>query len=208
MNNSERRALKVVVASSAVILRTGIVSVLKRIPELAIHPIEVDNREALISCIKMQRPDAVIVDVLFEGWFDVAEFAAEIYQELPKMIALVGGVMAPGALKGYDFIIGLRDDIDTLSKIFSQIQNFSDDSSSSANGGENALSTREKEVIVCVVKGMTNKEIADKLFISVHTVVTHRRNLARKLQIHSSAGLTIYAIVNKLVELDEIKDLT
>ncbi len=68
------------------------------------------------------------------------------------------------------------------------------------------LSSREKEIIVCVVKGMTNKEIAEELYISPHTVITHRRNIAQKLQIHSAAGLTIYAIVNKLVELSEIKD--
>lgn len=69
------------------------------------------------------------------------------------------------------------------------------------------LSNREKEIIVCVVKGMTNKQIADTLYISTHTVITHRRNIASKLQIHSAAGLTIYAIVNKLVELSEIKEL-
>ena len=68
------------------------------------------------------------------------------------------------------------------------------------------LSAREREIIVCVVKGMTNKQIADVLCISTHTVITHRRNIAAKLQIHSAAGLTIYAIVNKLVELSEIKD--
>lgn len=71
---------------------------------------------------------------------------------------------------------------------------------------QETLSAREKEIIVCVVKGMTNKQIADTLCISTHTVITHRRNIASKLQIHSAAGLTIYAIVNKLVELSEIKD--
>ena len=67
------------------------------------------------------------------------------------------------------------------------------------------LSEREKDVIVCVVKGMTNKAIADKLFISINTVTTHRRNIAKKLKIHSSAGLTIYAIMNKLVDIKEVK---
>lgn len=71
---------------------------------------------------------------------------------------------------------------------------------------QESLSAREKEIVVCVVKGLTNKEIADELCISTHTVITHRRNIASKLQIHSAAGLTIYAIVNKLVELNEIKD--
>ncbi len=68
------------------------------------------------------------------------------------------------------------------------------------------LSQREKEIIVCVVKGMTNKQIAEQLFISTHTVITHRRNIASKLQIHSPAGLTIYAIVHKLVDIDDVKD--
>ena len=52
---------------------------------------------------------------------------------------------------------------------------------------------------------MTNKEIAEKLFLSIHTVITHRRNISKKLQIHSAAGLTIYAIVNKLVTLSDVK---
>lgn len=69
---------------------------------------------------------------------------------------------------------------------------------------QNILSDREREVLVCIVYGMTNKEIAAKLFLSTHTVNTHRRNIISKLQIHSPAGLTIYAIVNKLVKLDEI----
>ena len=68
-----------------------------------------------------------------------------------------------------------------------------------------SVSEREKEVIVAVVQGMSNKQIADHLFISPHTVVTHRKNIARKLQIHSPAGLTIYAIVNGLVTIDGLK---
>jgi regulator of cell morphogenesis and NO signaling len=68
-----------------------------------------------------------------------------------------------------------------------------------------ALSDRERDVIVGVVQGLQNKEIADQLCISVNTVITHRRNIARKLQIHSPAGLTIYAIVNGLVDISSVK---
>ena len=68
-----------------------------------------------------------------------------------------------------------------------------------------ALSDREKDVIVALVQGMSNKEIADHLCISTNTVITHRRNIARKLQIHSPAGLTIYAIVNGLVDISSVK---
>jgi len=67
------------------------------------------------------------------------------------------------------------------------------------------LSSRERDVIVSVVQGMTNKQIADHLCISINTVITHRRNIARKLQIHSSAGLTIYAIVNNLVDISNVQ---
>ena len=67
------------------------------------------------------------------------------------------------------------------------------------------LIKREKDVLICIVQGMSNKEVADHLFISVNTVITHRRNIARKLQIHSPAGLTIYAIVNNLVDISSVK---
>ena len=66
------------------------------------------------------------------------------------------------------------------------------------------LSEREKDVLIQVVRGLSNKEIADVLFISTHTVISHRKNIARKLNIHSTAGLTIYAIVNKLVDLNSL----
>ena len=71
---------------------------------------------------------------------------------------------------------------------------------------EEELSDRERDVLIQVVNGLSNKEIADVLNISTHTVISHRKNIARKLNIHSSAGLTIYAIVNKLVCLDELKN--
>ena len=88
-----------------------------------------------------------------------------------------------------------QDDVsEKISKMISQGTDMND-----------TLSDREKEVIIALVQGMTNKEIADHLFISTNTVITHRRNIARKLQIHSPAGLTIYAIVNKLVDISSVK---
>lgn len=66
--------------------------------------------------------------------------------------------------------------------------------------GTESISEREREIIVCLVQGMSNKEIASHLFISINTVITHRRNIVRKLQIHSLAGLTIYAIANNLID--------
>ncbi len=70
---------------------------------------------------------------------------------------------------------------------------------------QETLSEREKDVVICVVQGMSNKEIADHLCIALNTVITHRRNIAKKLQIHTPAGLTIYAIVNNLIDISSVK---
>lgn len=69
---------------------------------------------------------------------------------------------------------------------------------------EDILTPREKEVIRCVAKGLANKQIADLLCLSVHTVTTYRRNISAKLNIHSSSGLTIYAILHNLININEL----
>ena len=67
------------------------------------------------------------------------------------------------------------------------------------------LSDREKDVLICVAKGMSNKEIAEQLYVSVNTVSTHGRNISSKLDIHTSAGFVIYDLAHKLVLLEDIK---
>jgi len=67
------------------------------------------------------------------------------------------------------------------------------------------LSERERDVLIQVVRGLSNKEIADVLCISMHTVVSHRKHITRKLNIHSTAGLTVYAIVNHLVDINNLE---
>ena len=67
------------------------------------------------------------------------------------------------------------------------------------------LSDREKDVLIYIAKGQSNKEIAETLCLSVHTVATHRRNISNKLQIHTSVGLAIYAIANNLVDLQDVQ---
>lgn len=68
-----------------------------------------------------------------------------------------------------------------------------------------SLSKRESEIVALVAKGLSNKEIADMLCLSVNTVTTHRRNIASKLQIHSQSGLTIYAIMHGLLDIHDVK---
>ena len=67
-------------------------------------------------------------------------------------------------------------------------------------GSEGVLSPREKEIVTLVAEGYINKEIADKLGLSVFTVTTHRKNISQKLGIRSIAGLTVYAMMNGLVK--------
>lgn len=67
------------------------------------------------------------------------------------------------------------------------------------------LTEREKEIIRSIARGLSNKEIAERLFVSVHTVATHRRNICAKLDIHSAAGLTVFAILHNLIPLSEIR---
>ena len=158
MNNNI--SLKIVVAETSVIVRSGLAAVLKRIPNLNAHPIEVSS------------PECSVID--------------------------------NNALKEYDESIAICDDIEVITAKINRLLHTEEEDEKDSE--QETLSQREKEIITCVVKGMTNKAIADKLYLSIHTVITHRRNIARKLQIHSPAGLTIYAIVNKLVELSDIKD--
>jgi two-component system, NarL family, response regulator NreC len=66
------------------------------------------------------------------------------------------------------------------------------------------ISQREKEVLRLVALGMTNREIADRLYISAHTVITHRKNITAKLGIKTIAGLTVYAVINKLISAEEL----
>ena len=66
------------------------------------------------------------------------------------------------------------------------------------------LSQREKEVLALLVKGYINKEIADKLNISLTTVIFHRNNISEKLKTRSLGRLTIYAVLNNIVSLSDI----
>ncbi len=91
-------------------------------------------------------------------------------------------------------------------RLLTQQQQTSNARTTNEEDSKEELSEREKEVLVKLVDGLSNKEIADALCISVHTVITHRKNIARKLQIHSPAGLTIYAIVHHLVDINNLKE--
>ncbi len=203
--------LRIAVAETSVIVRSGVVAVLKRLPSVEVRSVEVASPDALENCLHMNTPDILLVNPTFGGWFNVAEFRVDVVHANVKCIALNCNITDNSILQAYDESITLYEDIESLQEKILRVaaclgeEEAEEKDYSIQNVETEQLSQREKEIVICVVKGMTNKEIADQLFLSVHTVNTHRRNIARKLEIHSAAGLTIYAIVNKLVELNEVK---
>lgn len=196
--------IRIAVAESSVIIRSGLTAALKRLPDLKVQPVEILSVEALQDCLRMQYPDILVVNPTFGDYFDVARFREETARKNIRLVALASSFIDSALLSKYDESFSIFDDLETLADKISRLQNIE---KKEETDSQEILSQREKEIVVCVVKGMTNKEIAESLFLSIHTVITHRRNISKKLQIHSAAGLTIYAIVNKLVELSDVKDL-
>jgi len=197
-----KELLTIAIAEPSVIIRSGITVVLKRIPGFRIQPVEISSIDTLNNYLGLHKPDILIINPAFWGHFDIASLKEETSNPKLKTLALLYSSIDVSLLRNYDDTISIFETVEQMKEKLEKLY----ESPSGENSDEiNTLSVREKEIITCVVKGFTNKEIAGELFLSTHTVITHRRNIARKLEIHSTAGLTIYAIVNKLVELEEIK---
>ena len=119
-----------------------------------------------------------------------------------KSIVLVGGDSLP-ALSGM-LTLNIYQDEQHLAKSIVQLRSHGHYASGMPQSNQHELSTREIEVLVLMVRGLINKEIADKLNISLTTVITHRKNISEKLGLKSLSGLTIYAIMRGYVEVDSI----
>lgn len=195
-----RNNIKIVIAENSLILRSGISAVLKRLSDYTFSINEVSNMNAFMLFSRLHRPEIAIINPLFLGGVSIANYKRD--NPDTKVVALVSGYFDNKTLADFDGSISIFDDLDTVNDTISSVLHIEEDDD---NIETEQLSQREKEIIGCVVKGLTNKAIAEKLSISIHTVITHRRNISKKLQIHSSAGLAIYAIVNKIVEIQDIK---
>lgn len=103
----------------------------------------------------------------------------------------------------FDKTIHITDSLETITSQFDKIINADNNINSYE---QEQLSDRELEVLKLLVTGLSNKEIADKLFISIHTVISHRKNISQKTGIKSQAGLTIYAISNKIIQIEDYQN--
>ena len=181
----------------SVIQAIGIGSILRRVQDGNITVAEIPASTYLEEIAKAH-VSVLIVDPSVPG-IDWEALKSASSQPL-KIIALLSQQYPQSLLRWFDDTFSIYDTAESIMEILRRNINTEE-----AEDRGKDLSPREKEVIVGIVKGLSNKEIASEMGVSVNTVMTHRRNIASKLHIHTPAGLTIYAIVSNLVKLDEIK---
>lgn len=194
------KRISVIISSYSTIISSGLTDLLTslKIPALDIHccrPPELSS-----DCTNNYDSAIYFIDVVSASAPDIDR----LRQSGPNNTVIVGvyhTALPMPMEKSFDNLISIYSDNTSVKRLVNEIiprMNPNEDTTDD-------LTPREKEIVIGVVKGLSNKEIASNLSVSVNTVMTHRRNIASKLQIHSAAGLTIYAIVSKLVSIDEIK---
>ncbi|MCD8265035.1 MAG: LuxR C-terminal-related transcriptional regulator [Tannerellaceae bacterium] len=201
--------LKIALAEPSVIVRNGLESLLKRLAGFRIQLIEIAHTDNIPESLRLHKPDLLLINPTLPGYGQIERIREESGCQQLKCFALLYALTDNRQLADYDDQINIYDNADEIRHKLERL--YSNEPEEAVTGDteeQQILSAREKEIVVCVVKGMTNREIADKLYLSTHTVITHRRNIARKLQIHSASGLTIYAIVNKLIALSDIESVS
>ncbi|MFI3262140.1 MAG: LuxR C-terminal-related transcriptional regulator [Rikenellaceae bacterium] len=187
----------IVIAEPSVIIRSGLLAVLQKATGLNIDLAEISDMSLLTENLSKLLPDILIINPLHLGVFSPVQL--KDYCRNLKVVALQSTLAEQAAIKNFDGAISIYDSAEAVKNTLLNVIN-----TDTAIEEKAELSAREKEIVVCVAKGMTNKEIADVLCLSTHTVVSHRRNITNKLDIYSTSGLTIYAIVNKLIEIDSL----
>lgn len=130
---------------------------------------------------------------------DIRPLFSHLGKKIP-IVAIDYGPFDSTTMHQYDGYISI---LDTKQQIIKKLHTAIESLRAHPKSESNDLSIREKSILTSVAKGKTNKEIADEFNISIYTVVTHRKNISRKLGINSVSGLTVYAIMNKLIDMSE-----
>ena len=196
------KVIKIIIAESSPIISSGLSSFFNDMNQIAVASI-VDNIDDLQDKIIMHNPDVLIINPMMLGCM-LNTFVKQMTQNHPNInrVALVTSYVDKNILKNFKEVIELSDNKQKVINKMLNLQNNNDETSAQNESVD--LSNREVDVLVCVAKGMTNKDISDMLNISVHTVITHRKNIVKKTGIKSVSGLTVYALLNNLVEESEI----
>ena len=187
---------------SAIVAR-GLEQVFARLGEFEVSCILSDlpaNPQAQLSRMEA---DAIILDPSLFGYAARGNGKALLSAACDAAIlAVETSLLDDNTRKQYDGVISLSDaPADIIRTVRQAVSERTEQNRSEGEG----LSVREREILVCVAKGMLNKEIADHFNISIHTVITHRKNITRKTGIKTVAGLTVYALMNGLIEMSSIE---
>jgi len=196
--------LQFIVAENSYLIRKGIVSIINRIDGAVVIK-EMNSLDNINSEILNHNPDFLVINPnLIPKSEDQRNFQIKI--ELSEKVIAISSVSPyrKGMLPSFREVIDLQDSKNMIyQKLRSVINPALKESDSSLASAE--LSEREKTILTHVAKGLTNKEIAEVLFLSAHTVITHRKNITGKLGIKTISGLTIYAILNNLIKLEDVR---
>ena len=161
-----------------------------------------DTPESLSEKIIATDANTLIINPNLLGFSD-RYLPQQLIKEYPQftIIALVTTYIELPALKSYNGVIEIND---PKQKVIAKMKQFAQDNDKQEKTEDVELSKREIDVLVAVAKGMMNKEIADQMNISIHTVISHRKNITRKTGIKSVSGLTVYALLNNLIDENEV----
>ena len=193
---------KIIIVEPSPMLSAGLAQYFDDIKQVSIVS-QLDSLDRLEEKLVSYNPDILIINPLLIA-YGTNEHFLKICRDFSNVIpiALVSSYVDANVLKQFKEVIELND---SKQKVISKIFNLLSDNKLSQDKPESVeLSNRETDVLIALVKGLTNKEISDKLFISVHTVITHRKNIIRKTGIKSVSGLTVYALLNNLVDENDI----
>lgn len=198
----ENKKRVILIIPSDIIAR-GLESILTEQGDFLVQENLVDFSRGSEAKLRNLSPDVVIVDPAVFDYQSRKESRILIADSCDaSVLALEGPSVTDDILKQYDGAISVYDDMACVArKVNAAIDSKQPDMV--ADGNE--LSAREKEILVCVAQGMLNKEIADKFSLSIYTVITHRKNITRKTGIKTVAGLTVYAILNNLIDINSVQ---
>lgn len=189
----------IIVAEPSDIIREGLLQILRQVTTVHIHPVAVVSNHSLDDMFRVRPFHAVFVSPDFDGGFDIQSFRLK-HPETP-CFAIVSEVSHLLPASNYSGHITIHHTPEAVVQLITAARESTSHLAVSDSATPDALSLREKEILVELTKGYSNKQIADHLNIAVYTVNTHRRNICQKLNIHSLAGLTVYAIAHNLIEL-------
>jgi len=218
MNTSQT---SIIIADSSTISRLGLNAIINQMDGFIVVG-EADNSKSVLDLIIVKSPDLVIIDFLSDD-FDI-ETVMNIKRKFPKLFLLGitplqnGNTLINALRAGIDSYIKKSCDIPEVvdaiestskgksfycGKILEKIRKESIDISEMNNIDLScdavALSRREKEILTLISEGLTNSRIAEMLFLSSHTITTHRKNIMSKLGVKNTAGIVMYAVKSGIV---------